>query len=125
MSKFRHAVLDCDENSPHAPVAIFLSTDGLDDCYPIFENEQWLYKLYADAIIDSMICNGLSVTEDAVKNELLPHMTEHGSNDDISLAYLVAGDLNLLLRSRTVYLAEKAREKFLPRWLEERGKKND
>lgn len=125
VSKFRHAVLDCDENSPLAPVAIFLSSDGVDDCYPSFENEQWLYKLYADAIIDSMICNGFSVTEDALRNELLPHMTEHGSNDDISLAYLVTNDLNLLIRSRTVYLADRAREKFLPRWLAERGNKND
>lgn len=94
--KFRHVVLDCAEDSPLAPVAIFLSTDGLDDCYPISDNEQFLYKLYADAVIDSMINNGFDKTEAELRLELLPYMTEHGSNDDISLAYLVTEDLSLL-----------------------------
>ena len=98
-NKFRHAVLDCDENSPLAPVAIFLSTDGLDDCYPILDNDKWLYKLYADTIIDSLIKNGFALTREALRGELLPYLTEHGSNDDISLAYLVAKDLNLLKRT--------------------------
>lgn len=46
--KFRHVVLDCAESSPLEPLAIFLSTDGLDYCYPIYENERWLYRLYGD-----------------------------------------------------------------------------
>lgn len=102
-NKFRYAVLDCDENSMLAPVAIFLSTDGLDDCYPIFENERHLYKLYADSIIDSMIKNGFAATDEALRCELLPFMTEHGSNDDISLAYLAVDDLNLLKRTLGKY----------------------
>ena len=123
--KFRHAVLDCAEDSPLAPAAIFLSTDGLDDCYPIFENDKWLYKFYFDTIIDSMICNGLSLTAQEIRADLLPYMTEHGSNDDISLAYFVTNDLNLLLRSRTVFLADRAREKIWERWQEERRKNHD
>ena len=95
VTKFRHVVLNCDD-SPLAPVAIFLSTDGLDDCYPIFENEKWLYKLYADTVIDSLIENGPASTRDALRDELLPYLTERGSNDDISLAYLVTRDQNLL-----------------------------
>lgn len=102
-NKFRHVVLNCNDNSPLAPVAIFLSTDGLDDCYPILDNAQWLYKLYADTIIDNIIKTGFAVTREALRGELLPYMTEHGSNDDISLAYLVTKDLNSLKRSLERY----------------------
>ena len=98
VTKFRHVVLNCDD-SPRAPVAIFLSTDGLDNCYPIFENAKWLYKLYADTIIDSLIENGPSLTREAIRDDLLPYMTNRGSNDDISLAYLVTLDANLLKRT--------------------------
>lgn len=107
--KFRHVVLNCDENSPLAPIAIFLSTDGLDDCYPIFENEKWLYKLYAGTIIDSLLENGFALTREAVRDDLLPYMTEHGSNDDISLAYMVPYDKNLLQRTlqRNAILAKE------------------
>ncbi len=98
--KFRHVVLDCAEDSPLAPVAIFLSTDGLDDCYPIGDNAKYLYKLYASTVIDSMINSGFEKTREALRNELLPYMTEHGSNDDISLAYLVTNDLNLLKQTK-------------------------
>ena len=96
VSKFRHVVLKCDENFPLAPVAIFLSSDGLDDCYPVFENEKYLYKLYGEAIIDGLIGNGFELTEREIHDELLPYMTARGSNDDISLAYLLTEDLNLL-----------------------------
>ena len=68
-NKFRHAVLNCDDNSPLAPAAIFLSTDGLDDCYPILDNAQWLYKLYAETIIDSIIKNGFALTREALRDE--------------------------------------------------------
>lgn len=98
-NKFRHVVLDCSDDSPVAPVAIFLSSDGLDDCYPIYRNEQYLYKLYADAIVDSLIAEGYSLTCNALKHELLPYMSDHGSNDDISLAYMVTKDVNLLKRT--------------------------
>ncbi len=97
--KFRHAVLDCQEDSPLAPVAIFLSTDGLDDCWPIFENEKHLYKLYREVILDSLIENGFARTREELREELLPHLTARGSNDDISLAYLVTKDFNLLKRT--------------------------
>lgn len=94
-NKFRHVVLSCDDDLPLAPAVIFLSTDGLDDCYPILDNDKWLYKFYDDTIIDSMKKIGLRATRDAVRDELLPHMTAHGSNDDIALAYMVTDDLIL------------------------------
>lgn len=150
--KFRHVVLDCSEDSPLAPVAIFLSTDGLDDCYPIGDNEKYLYKLYANTVIDSMIGNGFDKTRESLRGELLPYMTEHGSNDDISLAYLVTDDLHLLKRTLEQSLppaepsptaeeqssptaeemqatvakrTAQVRERLLPLWWEERRKHYD
>ena len=94
--KFRHVILNCTEDSPLAPVAIFLSTDGLDDCWPVFENEKYLYKFYDEVILDNIIKSGLASTEEELRGSLLNYMTEHGSNDDISLAYFMAEDLNLI-----------------------------
>ena len=91
--KFRHVVLNCDENST---VAIFLSTDGLDDCYPLFDNEKYLRDFYRDTVVDSFVNNGFDATAAGLREDILPYMTERGSNDDISLAYLVTDDLNLL-----------------------------
>lgn len=97
--KFRHVILDCSEDSPLAPVAIFLSTDGLDDCWSIFENEKHLYKFYNEVILDSVINNGFDSTQKEISDELLPYMTARGSNDDISLAYLMTEDLKSIGRA--------------------------
>ena len=130
--KFRHVVLDCDDNSPLAPVAIFLSTDGLDDCYPIYENEKHLYKLYREVILDSVIENGLARTREELREDLLPYLTNRGSNDDISLAYFLTWDLNLLKRilGKEISLSDaekyaRLRERILPRWCAERRKRHD
>ena len=130
--KFRHVILDCKEDSPLAPVAIFLSTDGLDDCYPIYENEKYLYKLYREVILDSLIDNGFARTREEIRSELLPYLTNRGSNDDISLAYLVTKDLNLLKRilGKEISLSDaekyaQIREKLLPRWCKERSNRHD
>ena len=89
--KIRHAVINCDKNSPNAPVAIFLSTDGLDDCFPYYQNEEHLFKLYADVILDNIVKRGwlFFLTENEIKNELLPGLSKRASQDDISLAYLI------------------------------------
>lgn len=88
--KIRHVVLDS------APAAIFLSTDGLDDCYTYYQNEEHLYRFYADVIIDNMINYSYHDTEKEIVESLLPGMTARGSKDDISLAYLVAEDIEIL-----------------------------
>ena len=89
--KIRHAVINCEKNSPNAPAAIFLSTDGLDDCFPYYQNEEHLFKLYADVILDNMVKRGwmFFLTEYEIKNELLPGLSKKASQDDISLAYLI------------------------------------
>lgn len=100
--KIRHAILNCDSNSPNAPVAIFLSTDGLDDCFPYYQNEKHLYQLYADVVIDDMLKsrkNFESVTDKEIKYKLLPELTRKSSQDDISLAYFVINDYLTLKKS--------------------------
>ena len=87
--KIRHAVMDCDTYSPNSPAAIFLSTDGLDDCFPYYQNEEHLYKLYADVVIDDMIKNRFQNTDDEIREKLLPELTQKASQDDISLAYFI------------------------------------
>jgi hypothetical protein len=93
--KIRHAILDCDPNSPTSPVAVFLSSDGVDDCYPVFRNEQHLYKLYV-IILENILKAGFEATEAEIADNLLPGMTAKSSQDDISLAFLVCGDAAIL-----------------------------
>ena len=93
--KIHHAILNCDSNSPIAPVAIFLSTDGLDDCFPYYQNEEYLYQLYTDVVIDDMLksnSNFVSATDKEIEEKLLPELTRKSSQDDISLAYFVTID---------------------------------
>lgn len=94
--KIRHAVIDCDADSPTAPVAVFLSSDGVDDCYPVFRNEQHLYKLYS-VILENILKFGFTATETEIADILLPGMTAKSSQDDISLAFLVSAD-NVVLQ---------------------------
>ncbi|MDO5133193.1 MAG: PP2C family serine/threonine-protein phosphatase [Eubacteriales bacterium] len=84
--KFRYAVLDCDPASPAAPAAVFLSTDGVDDCFPVYKNEEHLYKLYT-LIVESILKEGSRATYEDITQSLLPVMTSRGSRDDISIAF--------------------------------------
>ena len=93
--KFRYAILDCDLNQAQAPAAVFLSTDGIDDCYPTYQNEQYLYQLYT-VIIENILKIGIINTEEEIETSLLPKMSEQGSRDDISLASLIYEDRDVL-----------------------------
>ena len=92
--KIRHVILDCEGEL--APIAIFLSSDGLDNCFYYDQNEEHLYKFYADVLLDNIIRCGFEETEREAVDSLLPEMTARGSRDDISLAYMIADDLELL-----------------------------
>lgn len=109
--KIRHAVINCKENSPNSPAAIFLSTDGLDDCFPYYQNEEHLYKFYADVIIDSMVKNLFLATEKEIREQLLPGLTKKASKDDISLAYLI---LPTVFELKKVFDKIDARYKTMP-----------
>ena len=93
MKKFRHVVLDCDASI--SPVAALMSTDGLDGCYPIFDNEKFLYRLY-NVIIGNIIEHGFEETENELRECFLLGMSERASQDDISFAYMVTEDISLL-----------------------------
>ena len=94
--KIRHAVIDRDEiESPTYPAAVFLSSDGVDDCFPVHRNEEHLYGLYAN-IVESAICNGIDATFEELERDTLPGLTKSGSQDDISLAVFLHGDLSVL-----------------------------
>ena len=90
----RHVIIDCDDNGPN-PVAIFLSSDGLDDCYPVYKNDEHLYSLYS-VILDNIINVGFEDTEREIEDSLLPDLTNKGSQDDISLAYMIYEDIDKL-----------------------------
>ena len=94
-SKIRHCVLDRHAGSPTEPIAVFLSSDGVDDCFPIYMNELHLFKLYT-LIIENVLESGFDATESEIEQELLPDLTSRGSHDDISLAYLICDDLDTL-----------------------------
>lgn len=91
--KFRHAVL----NSPIAPIAIFLMTDGFENSFSIFDNQKQIFNC-CDSIIEAIVKNGMAQTRHELKTEVLPYLTEKGSHDDISLALLITEDFNLLNR---------------------------
>lgn len=93
--KIRHAVIDCTPDSPTAPVAVFLSSDGVDDCYPVFRNEEHLCKLYA-IILENIIKVGFEATEKEIVENLLPGLTAKSSQDDISLAYLILDKIDVI-----------------------------
>ena len=93
--KIRHVVIDCDAESPTSPVAVFLSSDGVDDCYPVYRNEQHLYKLYS-IILENVLNVGFEATEAEITDTLLPGMTSKSSQDDISLAYFLTEDISVL-----------------------------
>ena len=104
--KIRHAVINCKNTA-----AIFLSTDGLDDCFPYYQNEEHLYKFYADVIIDSIIKRFFLTTENEIREQLLPGLTKKASKDDISLAYLI---LPMPLILKEVFQKVDARYKSTP-----------
>lgn len=93
--KMRHAIIECTKDTAEQAVAVFLSSDGLDDCYPIFENECFLSKLYT-LILENILQVGFEATEKEITEDLLPQKTNKGSQDDISLAYLIENDLDIL-----------------------------
>lgn len=93
--KIRHTVIDRNPDSPTTPIAVFLSSDGVDDCYPYIHNERYLYKLYT-IILENILEVGFEETETEIIENLLPGMSAKSSQDDISLAYFIIEDIEIL-----------------------------
>jgi len=94
-AKIRHAVLDY-EGTDFEPIAVFLSTDGLDDCYPYADNTKHLFTNFYPVMVKYILEEGYTATEAKIKNEILPYMTDKVSKDDISLAFFITEDTKSL-----------------------------
>jgi hypothetical protein len=81
----------CPRTDRELPVAVFVNSDGVDDTYPINDNEKHLAKFYRTIV--------MNFAEEAVKDsktgwqngvdqvrDFLPVLTQKGSGDDVSIA---------------------------------------
>ena len=82
LNSFRHFY------SEKLPVAVFVGSDGVDDC---FSNNEQLHNLYKTILYSF----GTSDFEEAVEglNDYLPRLSAKGSGDDVSIAAMLDTDL--------------------------------
>jgi serine/threonine protein phosphatase PrpC len=78
LNNFRHYF------SETIPAAIFIGSDGIDDC---FANDTQLHNLY-DAIIASFGQNDFNAALDELK-DYIPRLSSKGSGDDMSMAAII------------------------------------
>jgi len=81
----RHCFYSNEEKEP--PVAVFLCSDGVDDNYPVEENEKYLYKLYK-TIAQYFVKDGFYSTHKQL-GELAVKFATEGKCDDTSIAGFV------------------------------------
>jgi serine/threonine protein phosphatase PrpC len=76
------------EKKPAArPSAIFINTDGVDDSYPVHENEKHLESLY-NTVVSSIAKEGFDATGAQIP-ALAKKFADEGSLDDVSIAGVV------------------------------------
>jgi serine/threonine protein phosphatase PrpC len=91
------------------PVAVFLCSDGIDDNYPVDENEKHLFKLYRTI--------ALTFTEDGFQStckqlkELVNQFATKGKGDDTSIAGFV--NMEGLKRAAPIWRKQIAEEEIL------------
>ena len=76
-----------DEKDDYIPIATFLCSDGLDDSYPVKDNEKYLAKFYRTLALN-FIEKDFEKSFDDVK-ETLPLLSKKGSGDDISISCIL------------------------------------
>ena len=96
--KIRHVVLPLDKESSTCAVAVFLSSDGVDDCFPAYQNEEHLFRFYK-VLAETAIKEGTEALFDELAVETLSEMSAKGSHDDISLGLMVNDDRVLLQKA--------------------------
>jgi hypothetical protein len=83
----------CDTDASHRfryfyskkmPSAVFIGTDGVDNSYPVYENETHLAALY-QTIAQNFTREGFDQGSKQLE-EFLPVLTKKGSGDDVSIA---------------------------------------
>ena len=104
--------IDSTKKPGAAPVAIFIGSDGIDDTYPVHDNEKHLKYLYRTVIL-SFANDGFDSTKDQI-GKLVEKLAEQGSRDDVSMAGIV-GELppELIDDLRTQDDRDKADEKAI------------
>ena len=70
--------------SEELPAAVFLGSDGIDDSFPVYENDQHI-SLFYKAIYTNFINEGITEGKKQLC-EMLPLLTRKGSGDDVSIA---------------------------------------
>jgi len=92
------------------PIAMFIGSDGVDDTYPIHDNEKYLKYLYRSIVL-SFAKEGFESTSSQIK-ALIQKLAEQGSQDDVSIAGIIKSDVaryvELLSAQDT---ADKAKDK--------------
>jgi hypothetical protein len=73
--------------SEKLPLAIFLGSDGIDDSFPLNENEAHLARFYR-SVYQNFLDEGLHKGETQFR-EILPLFTQKGSGDDVSTAGII------------------------------------
>jgi len=120
---------DCDgidsaRKSGTKPVAIFIGSDGVDDTYPVHENEKHLKYLYRTVVL-SFSKDGFESTKNQIKG-LAEKLAEQGSQDDVSMAGIVVEkfDEEFIARLSDQHELDKVREKAIFARQKEEAKKN-
>ena len=83
---------DSINESASRPIAIFIGTDGVDDTFPMYDNENYLKFLYQNILLQ-YIDKGYDEMKIQVL-KLVEKIAEQGSRDDVSIAGII-GDLHL------------------------------
>ncbi len=98
LENFRHFY------SEKLPIAVFVGSDGVDDC---FKNEQQLYSLYKTVLYSFSTSEFDSALSDL--NDYLPRLSAKGSGDDVSIAAVL--DMDLIGEIEAVKEFDKEKEK--------------
>jgi len=93
-------------NDKPPPVAVFLCTDGIDDNYPVDENEKYLFKLYRTIAI-TFAEDGFESTFKQLK-DLTDQFATKGKGDDTSIAGFI--DMEALKKTVQIWKSQIAEE---------------
>lgn len=115
-SDFRYGIdsqnKDQSKNIYSRPVAIFIGSDGVDDTYPVHENEKHLQNLYRNFVL-SFAANGFDRTTGQIF-EIAKKLADQGSQDDVSIAGIVGELTPAFVDFLTLQaLADKENEKAI------------
>jgi serine/threonine protein phosphatase PrpC len=78
------------ERTSSRPLAIFIASDGVDDSYPIVNNDKYVKNFYRNRIV-RLAENGFDSFKNEV-NEFAKYFADRGSRDDVSIAGIVIKD---------------------------------